>query len=399
MAASGPPDVQTCAEVLVVGAGPAGLAVAACLADKGIDVVIVDRGRTVGESWRRRYERLHLHTPRIQSALPGMRLPRRYGRWVAKDDMADYLRAYAESHALRPLFGIQVRRLEQNGLQWSAHTDTDTLTVRQVVIATGYSNSPADARWPGQETFEGQILHASIYHDPRPFVGRRILVVGAGNTGAEIAADLAEHGAAEVRLSIRTPPNVIPRQLGPVPTTLLAIPMDFLPARLVDPVNRLLQRRALGNLTDYGMPIPREGVVAQARATGVTPTIDVGLVAALRAARVTPVAALERLEGAQAVFSDGARYTADAIIVATGYTTGLDSVVGHLGVLDARGVPLVTGRRSLPAAPGLRFVGLSNPLKGQLLQIRLDARAVARVIARELRQPKRSTSPAGKGRP
>ena len=389
MATQGRPDEATRADVLVVGAGPAGLAVAACLVGRGIDALIVDQGPAVGDSWQRRYDRLHLHTPRVQSALPGMRIPRRYGRWVAKDDMAEYLRAYAESRSLRPRFETAVRRLEPTGTQWSAHTDTGTLTARQVVIATGYSSSLRVSRWPGQHTFEGRILPASAYRGPGSFAAQRILVVGAGNSGAEIAADLAEGGAAEVRLSIRTPPNLIPRQVGPVPTTLLAIPMDFLPARLVDPVNRRLQRSVLADLTRYGMPSATAGVVAQARATEVIPTIDVGLVAALRAGRVTPVGALDRFEAGEAVFADGARFAADAIILATGYTTGLDPIVGHLGVLDARGVPLITGRRTHPAAPGLRFVGLSNPLKGQLLQISLDARSAARAIAGEVRRLQR----------
>jgi hypothetical protein len=119
------------------------------------------------------------------------------------------------------------------------------------------------------------------------------------------------------------------------------------------------------------------------RSTGVTPTIDVGLIRELRAGRVTPVAAVERFQDGAVVLADGARLEPDAVIAATGYTTGLQPVVGHLGVLDERGRPLVNGRRA--AAPGLRFVGLSNPLKGLLFQINLDSRAVARAVAAELR--------------
>jgi hypothetical protein len=121
------------------------------------------------------------------------------------------------------------------------------------------------------------------------------------------------------------------------------------------------------------------------RATGVTPTIDVGLVRELRAGRVTPVAALTRFEDDAAVLADGTRLTPDVVIAATGYSPALAPLVGHLGVLDARGRPLHHGRRAAPGAPGLRFVGLSNPLKGLLLQIRLDARAAAAAVARELR--------------
>lgn len=373
------------AETLVVGAGPAGLAIAACLQARGIGTLVVDRGESVGESWRTRYDRLHLHTPRVQSALPGMPIPAGFGRWVAKDEMAEYLRRYARHHRIAPRMRTEVQRLDRDGSLWTALTDDGVLTAPQVVIATGYSHSPVRPEWPGRLGFSGDLLHASEYRSPLPFAGRDVLVVGAGNSGAEIAADLAEHGAHDVRLSIRTPPNIIPRQLGPLPSTLLAIGMEYSPAWLVDPVNRLLQRSVLGDLTRYGMPAPAAGVVAQARATGLTPTIDVGLVAALRAGLVTPVAALERFEGRDVVLADGTRFAPDAVILATGYTTGLASVVGHLGVLDRRGVPVVTGRRHPPSAPGLRFLGMSNPLKGHLLQIRLDARSTAREIARELR--------------
>ena len=372
------------ADVLVVGAGPAGLAVAACLRRRGMDVLLVDRGAAVGDSWRHRYDRLHLHTPRVQSALPGLRMPRRFGRWVAKDDVARYLGRYAEHHGLTPRFGTEVRRLEQDGDSWKAHTDGTPLQVRHVVIATGYNRAPVEPDWPGQESFAGPVLHASASATPEPYRGTEVLVVGAGNTGAEIAADLAQGGAARVWLAVRTPPNVVTRQLGPIPTTLLAISMDSSPAWLADPINRFLQRRFVGDLTRYGLPAPRMGVVTQMRTTGVTPTIDVGLIEELKAGRITPVAALERFDGDEAVLADGTRLALDAVIAATGYTTGLAPMVGHLGVLDERGRPYGNGART--KVPGLRFVGLSSPLKGLLLQINLDARSAARAIARELRR-------------
>jgi putative flavoprotein involved in K+ transport len=370
------------ADVLVVGAGPAGLAVAACLRRRGVDVLVVDRGAAVGDSWRSRYDRLHLHTPRVQSALPGLRMPRRFGRWVAKDDVAAYLRHYADHHGISPRFGTEVRCLERDGDAWRAETDGTPLHVRQVVVATGYNRTPVQPDWPGQDAFRGDVRHASAYTNPEKYRGKDVLVVGAGNTGAEIAADLAESGAGTVWLAVRTPPNVVTRQLGPIPTTLLAISMDYSPAWVADPLNRLLQRIFVGDLTRYGLPAARSGVVSQMRATGVTPTIDVGLIAELRAGRVTPVAALTRFDGDEAVLADGARLAPDAVIAATGYTTGLAPMVGHLGVLDDRGRPLVNGAKA--GVPGLRFVGLTNPLKGLLFQINLDARATARAIARDL---------------
>src|SRR4051812_21001888 len=177
------------AEVLVVGAGPAGLAVAACLRRRRIEPLVVDRGGAVGDSWRGRYDRLHLHTPRVQSALPGLRIPRRYGRWVAKDDMAEYLTGYAERAGVRPRFGTEVTRLERDGDGWKADTGGTPLQARQVVLASGYNSEPVLPVWPGRASFTGELLHASAYASPEPFRGRDVLVVGAGNTGAEIAAD------------------------------------------------------------------------------------------------------------------------------------------------------------------------------------------------------------------
>jgi cation diffusion facilitator CzcD-associated flavoprotein CzcO len=369
-------------DVLVAGAGPAGLAVAAELRRRGVEPLVVDRGSGVGESWRRRYDRLHLHTPRVQSALPGMRIPRRFGRWVAKDDMAQYLVRYAAHHGIEPRFGTEVQRLERTDGAWTAVTDDGKLTARQVVVASGYNCAPVAPSWPGQESFPGAVVHASAYSSPAPYRNRSVLVVGPGNTGAEIAADLAESGASRVWLAVPTPPNVVPRSLWRVPITLLSISMDHSPAWLADPLNRLMQRVFVGDLTRHGLPRARQGVVAQMRATGVTPTIDVGLIRELRAGRVTPVAAVSRFEDGSVVLADDARIEPDAVIAATGYTTGLQPMMGHLGVLDGRGRPLVNGRRA--AAPGLRFVGLSNPLKGLLFQINLDSRAVARAVAAEL---------------
>ena len=332
-----------------------------------------------------RYDRLHLHTPRVQSALPGLRIPRSAGRWVARDDMVAYLGRYAEHHGLDPRFGVEVRRLERDGDAWEVTTDGAPIRARQVVLASGFNREPVIPPWPRRDGFHGELIHASAYRNPERFRGMDVLVVGPGNTGAEIAADLAQGGAAQVRLAVRTPPNVVPRQLGPVPITLLSISMDVTPPWLVDPVNRVLQRRFVGDLSRYGLPAAPGGVVAQAKATGVTPTIDVGFLEELRAGRVTPVAAVAGFDGKDVELVDGTRLTPDAVISATGYRTALEPMVGHLGVLDGHGRPLVHGRRTAPDAPGLRFVGLANPLKGLLLQISLDARAVAAAVDRDLR--------------
>jgi cation diffusion facilitator CzcD-associated flavoprotein CzcO len=369
-------------DVLVVGAGPAGLAVAGSLASRGVPAAVLDAGDAVGDSWRSRYDRLRLHTPRIQSGLPGRLPPRSAGRWVAKDDYAAYLAGYARTHGIEPELGVVADRVDRTGDGYTVSTDAGPRRAAQVVVATGYQRVPVVPAWPGTDRFTGELLHSSGYRSPEPYRGKRVLVVGTGNSGAEIAADLAEQGAAEVWLSCRTPPHVIKRQTGPVPTTLLGIANQYLPAGLVDPVSRRLARLTTPDLAPYGLPRPATGLKSQFLRTSVVPLIDVGLVAQLYAGRVQVVGAVQSLEGRCVVLSDGRELEVDVVVAATGYRRGLEGLVGHLGVLDDSGAPAFHGARTHPGAPGLHFIGMLPTLAGMLFQISRDARAIAREIGR-----------------
>jgi cation diffusion facilitator CzcD-associated flavoprotein CzcO len=252
-----------------------------------------------------------------------------------------------------------------------------------VVIATGYNQTPRIPDWPGLDDYTGRFMHASTYHTGADHQGRDVLVVGSGNTGAEICADLCEQGAARVRWSVRTPPNVIPREIGPIPTTLLGIANDFLPAPAADPLNSAIQRATIGDLTPYGLPPAPAGVVAQMRKTDVVPTIDVGTVEQLRAGRIEVMPEVVGFTDGGVELGDGRVIEPDVVIAATGYHRSLDDLVGALGVLE-NGRPTVRGGATHPNDPSMYFVGLSNPMKGLLLQINLDARAAARAIASSL---------------
>lgn len=204
-----------------------------------------------------------------------------------------------------------------------------------------------------------------------------MLVVGIGNTGAEIAADLAESGAARVRIAVRTVPHVIPRSVGPVASTLLGIPQSLLPPALVDGGSALLARSVVGDLSAFGLPWPAEGVAARMRRGGSVPTIDVGLVEQLRAGRVSVVPGVHALDGAEVELVDGSRVCPDAVIAATGYDAAV-AALAEVGETTPQGVRAFGRGR----APGLYTVGLFNTAQGVLFRIGVDARRVARAIAR-----------------
>ncbi|WP_377639724.1 flavin-containing monooxygenase [Oryzobacter terrae] len=396
---------MTLVDVVVIGAGPGGLAVAASLRAAGVGALVLDRAESVGSSWRRHYDRLHLHTPRRWSALPGLEIPRRFGRWVARDDVVAYLEQYAAHHRLDLRFGATVERLERvvpaapaeddaegrvadvgaadpgDGARWAVRlAGGDTVRARHVVVATGYNHTPVVPQWPGLDTFPGQVVLARDYRNGRPFAGRDVLVVGTGNTGTEIATDLAEHGATRVWLAVRTPPHIVARTRLGWPAQGTGILVRRLPPTVVDRLAGVLSVVQEPDLSEHGMPRADHDLYSRVLA-GRVPVQDVGIVAAIRAGRVEPVAAVERVEDGAVVLADGTRLRPDAVVVATGYRSGLEPLVGHLGVLDARELPLVHGAHEAPGAPGLWFTGFTNPISGMLRELRIDAERIAGRIA------------------
>ncbi|MFF3731711.1 flavin-containing monooxygenase [Streptomyces sp. NPDC002476] len=370
--------------VYVIGGGPGGLAAAAALRERGVRAVVLEKSGDVGASWRGHYDRLRLHTTRRRSALPGLAMPRRFGRWVARDDVVRYLEKYAEHHELEVVTGVEVSRVDRapDGSDWQlAASGGRMLTGRAVVVATGFNHTPRVPEWPGRDTFTGTFAHASEYRDAAPYAGRDVLVAGIGNTGAEIAVDLVEGGASRVRIAVRTAPHIVRRSTLGWPSQATAVLVRRLPVWLVDPAARLMSRLVVPDLTAYGLPRPATGLYSRVR-EGAIPVQDVGLIDAVKRGRVVPMAAVESFDGDTVVLADGNRITPDAVIAATGYRRSLEGLVGHLGVLDARGRPVVRGGRTPKRAPGLHFIGFTNPISGMLREIALDAPKIAKKIAR-----------------
>jgi putative flavoprotein involved in K+ transport len=379
---------------VVIGAGPAGLAAAAELQRAGVEAIVLDKADRVGSSWAGHYDRLHLHTSRGLSGLPGYRIPRRYGRWVARDDVLAYLAEYAALHALDVRLGVAATSVEHGvdewRVSWSRGDESGVIAADTVVVATGYNHTAKLPDLPGLEAFGGTVVHSSTYRNPGLLGAREALVIGPGNSGAEIAADLADAGV-RVSLAMRTPPNVVLRAVAGIPSQALVISMSVLPVKVQDALSGALQKVAVGDLRKHGIPKAPRGIATQQLRDDVTPTIDVGLLRALKSGAVTVVAAVERFTKDAVVLSDGTELHPDAVVLATGFQRGLESLVGDLGVLARTGRPLINADQQLAAHPGLFFLGYSNPLTGNLRQVGLDATKIAKTAAKSTEGVRTST--------
>jgi cation diffusion facilitator CzcD-associated flavoprotein CzcO len=344
-------------------------------------VRVLEQTASVGARWRRHYDRLHLHTTREMSSLPGLEIPREFGRWVSRDNLVRYLQLYVDHHGLDIELATTVERIDHAGVDYRVTTSKGAIDARFVIVAGGYNNVPYTPTWPGCETFTGELAHSQEYKNGARYKGKRVLVVGTGNSGAEIAIDLVEHGA-DVSWSVRTPPTILRREVLGFATQTVGVALQPLPPAIVDPIIKAFGRLTVGDLSRFGLPQPARGAYERALRDRVLPILDVGLVALIRAGRVRPVATIRAFDAASVELVDGQRVTPDAVIACTGYRPALEPIVGHLDVLDRDGRPLVSGGREHETAPRVFFIGYTEGVTGCLREIAADARRVADAIAR-----------------
>jgi cation diffusion facilitator CzcD-associated flavoprotein CzcO len=364
------------ARVVVVGAGPAGLASAAELGRRGVSVTVLERSDAIASSWRGRYDRLRLNSSRPFSKLPGGRYPRGTPMFPSRDEVVSYLEGYARRNRIDVRLATRLDRIDPCGGGWLLRTSTGDLPADHVIVAAGYEHTKFIPDWPGRDRFDKRLLHSGEYRNSQPFRGDDVLVVGPGCSGMEIAYDLAENGAERVRLSVRTPPNIIVRApAGP----LFANALRRLPPQRADAFMKVIREKEIGDLTEYGLPVPEEGLFSRLRRLGVAPAIvDEEMIQAIRDRRIEIVAGVESLDETGLTLADRTRIEPDAVVAATGYRCGLEPLVGHLGVLNERGVPHAP--QGEEAAPGLRFVGY-RPLPAHIGHMAREAKRAAREIA------------------
>lgn len=354
---------------LIVGAGPAGLAVAACLRQKGGEFILLEKNDTIGSSWRSHYKRLHLHTDKKHSELPHLPYPDNYPKYPSRLQFIDYLEQYADHFNLKPHFNSEVNSVGYENNQWVTQTNHKTYQSQNLVIATGYNREPVIPEWPGSDSFPGIMLHSSGYKNGEEFDGKRVLVVGFGNSGGEIAIDLAEQGA-DVSISVRSPVNIIPRDLLGLPILSVAIPLCKIPPRLADLLTAPIQWLLYRKLYRHGLIKMKEGPFRQIYNKQRIPLIDVGTVNLILNGEVDVRPAISRFEESLILFSDDTSAEYDAVILATGFRPALDSILEEPFLSDPQ----------LAEKKGLYFCGFFVSPTGVLREIALEAKDISKKI-------------------
>jgi putative flavoprotein involved in K+ transport len=380
-------------DVVVVGAGPAGLAVARELKHHHrISALVIDSAATPASSWRTRYDNFRLNTNGFLSHLPGQRIPLAAGRWPTKEDMVRYFDRYVRLQNIKLQLGCTVNRIDRAAGGWLLDTSSGEILTPAVVLATGRYHTPIIPPWPGLAQFAGELVHSGDFRNAWPFQGCDVLVVGAGNSAADIAVQLADNGARKIWLAVRTPPHLVRRALGPFPSDIFLELFARVPARITDPPIARLNRLLYGDLSAYGFHQPPLGLKATVEQTGRIPTLADELVDAVQAGRVEVVAAVAEVESDRVLLADGKTVAPDTIIAATGFSTDLAGLVGHLGVLDDHGNP--RGGFASHLGDGLFAIGYGIPPNGPLRAIRLAATPLARQAATYLTTTPSTAVPA-----
>ncbi len=373
----------------VIGAGSSGLAAVKALHEHEVAVECFERGSAVGGLWRYEndnalsgaYASLRINASRSRMEYPSFPMPGSYGDFPHHSEMAAYLDAYADKFRLRPLirFGTTVERLEpaSDGSWWITLDDGSRRSYGAVVVATGLFWCPRLPSYPG--TFDGTVSHSHEYRMPDPFAGRRVLVVGAGQSAAEIAVEVSTV-TERTLMSMRGGAHVIPRWIGGKPYDAADVPpLNRLPWRLL---NRLYGRRvgrALG-------PAPASWPLPACRVLEGIPIISSEILPAVRSGDVVVKPAVERLVGDRVRFVDGSEEPVDEIVYATGYRISLPFLSSSLVAGNGREFPLYR-RIAATAVRGLYVAGFVDAPGGLLPIVEAQGQWIAAVLSGRLRLP------------
>lgn len=366
-------------DVLIIGAGPAGLSCAATLLNAGLTVHVLERAAAVGNSWRNHYDRLHLHTSKKRSGLPMVEMPEDYPQYPSRDKVVEFLEDYAKGFDIEPTFNADVKSITRDDEGWQVKFGRKTMRAKSVIVAAGNAIRARLPAWDGFSEFEGDVVHSQDYKNPAPYKGKKTLVVGFGNSGGEIALDLSEHGV-HCGLCVRSAVNILPRELFGVPIQELGFLQKIFPYKVVDAINKPVLASVIGSYEKLGLRKAAKGPLAMIVEDKRIPLIDIGTLDAVRRGEITVHPGIKRFTKNAVEFENGKTEHYDRIILATGYQTDLRPMLPDVsGVLNEHGSPIASGVET--KEQGLYFCGYSVTPSGLLFTIKNEAENLALVIS------------------
>jgi thioredoxin reductase len=363
---------------LIIGAGPAGLAVAGRLSKLNIPYEIIEMTDNVASTWRNHYDRLHLHTAKDLSHLPHLKFPKEYPIYVSKNDVVSYMENYAEHFNIKPHFREKATSIKNENGTWITTTASDKVWQSDsIIIGTGSNRVQNSPSWPGLDNFKGIIQHSKDYRNGKEYKDKNVLIIGMGNTGAELAIDLNENGA-KTYISVRGPVNIVTRDFNGKPTQYTAIKLQKLPPWLNDFIANTVQKLTIGDLSKYGIQNLKMSPSAQLRELGKTPIIDLGTIDLIKKGEVNIKPGIQNFTQNGIVFENGEKHKFDAVILATGYKPEvedfLESTEHIFNSLNLPKSPIIEQNK------GLYFIGFDLYNGGVLYSIHRNSELIVKDI-------------------
>ncbi|CAK9323592.1 unnamed protein product [Citrullus colocynthis] len=384
---------------VIVGAGPAGLATAACLREQGVPFVVIERADCIASLWQKRtYDRLKLHLPKQFCQLPRLPFPREFPEYPSKKQFIQYLQSYTQKFEINPQFNetVQSARFDHTSALWRLKTQSSIsgqvveYVCQWLVVATGENAECVIPEIDGLNEFSGEVLHVSDYKSGERFKGKKVLVVGCGNSGMEVSLDLCNHQASP-SMVVRSSVHVLPQNiLGKSTFELAILLMKWLPIWFVDKLMLILAWLVLGSIEKYGLKRPSMGPLELKNTTGKTPVLDIGALTKIKSGEIKVVPGIKRLNKNEVEFINGEKMELDSVLLATGYRSNVPFWLQEKEFFGKNGFPKTPFPNGWKGKSGLYAVGFTRRgLSGVASDAIKIAQDIGNVWREETKQKKR----------
>ncbi|KAB1210578.1 putative indole-3-pyruvate monooxygenase YUCCA10 [Morella rubra] len=381
--------------VVIVGAGPSGLATSACLSYLSISHVILEREDCYASLWKKRsYDRMHIHLAKEFCSLPYVPHSSTTPIFMSKDIFVSYIDNYVSKFNMniRYYCSVESSCYDVTEGKWRIEVknilsgEMEAYIAEFLVVATGANSESFIPALSGLNTFPGEIVHASEYKSGSRYQDKEVLVVGCGNSGMEISYDISDFGAHTI-IVIRSPFHVLTKEMVYCGMSML----KYLPVKMVDPIINMLAGLFYGDLSKYGIVRPVKGPFQLKEEKGRSPVIDVGTVGKIIAGDIKVFPSIAKIDGSTVEFENGAQKRFDAIVFATGYRSKAASwLKDYQYIVNGDGMPKNDYPNHWKGQCGVYCAGL---LQRGLFGISEDARAIANDIAKVIQDRKKEALP------